>query len=36
MKISKVLQQKDNRMVFMGMLDHKRKAWMDDIVNPED
>ncbi|KAK9993714.1 hypothetical protein SO802_023417 [Lithocarpus litseifolius] len=35
-KISKALQQKDNRMVFISMPEHRRKAWMDDIVNPED
>ena len=26
-KISKPLQQKDNRVVFMGMPEHKRKTW---------
>ena len=35
-KISKAFQQKDNRVVFMGMPEHRRKTWMDDIVNPED
>ena len=35
-KNSKAFQQKDNRVVFMGMPEHKRKTWMDDIVNPED
>ena len=35
-KISKALQQKDNRVVFVSMPEHRRKAWMDDIVNPED
>lgn len=35
-KISKALQQKDNRVVFMGMPEHRRKTWMDDIVNLED
>lgn len=36
MKISKAFQQKDNRVVFMDMLEHRRKTWMDDIVNPEE
>ncbi|KAK9994194.1 hypothetical protein SO802_023897 [Lithocarpus litseifolius] len=35
-KISKALQQKDYRVVFMGMPEHRRKTWMDDIVNSED
>nr|POE64179.1 hypothetical protein CFP56_68513 [Quercus suber] len=35
-KISKARQQKDYRVVFMGMPEHRRKAWMDDIINPED
>ena len=35
-KISKALQQKDNRVVFVSMPEHRRKAWMDDIVNQED
>ena len=34
-KISKALRQKVNRVVFMGMPEHRRKAWMDDIVNLE-
>ena len=36
LKISKALHVKENRVVFMGILEHKRWAWMDDIVNPED
>ena len=35
-KMSKVLQQKDNRVVFMCMLEHRRKSWIDDILNPEE
>ena len=35
-KMSKVLQQKDNRVVFMCMPEHRRKAWIDDILNPEE
>ena len=35
-KMSKVLQQKDNRVVFMYMPEHRRKAWIDDILNPEE
>ncbi|KAK9991408.1 hypothetical protein SO802_026393 [Lithocarpus litseifolius] len=35
-KISKALQQKDNRVVFMGMPKHRRKSWMGDILNPEE
>ena len=36
LKISKALHVKENRVVFMGMLEHKRRARMDDIVNSED
>ena len=36
LKISKALHVKENRVVFMGILEQKRWAWMDDIVNPED
>ena len=36
LKITKALHVKKNRVVFMGMLEHKRRAWMDDIINPED
>ncbi|KAK9986894.1 hypothetical protein SO802_031845 [Lithocarpus litseifolius] len=35
-KISKALQQKDNRVVFMGMPGHRRKTWIEDILNPEE
>ena len=35
-KMSKVLQQKDNRVVFMCMSEHRRKSWIDDILNPEE
>ena len=35
-KMSKVLQQKDNRVVFMCMPEHRRKSWIDDILNPEE
>ena len=35
-KMSKVLQQKDNRVVFMCMPEHKRKSWIEDILNPEE
>ena len=35
-KNSKTFQQKDNRVVFKGMPKHRRKTWMDDIVNLED
>ena len=35
-KMSKVLQQKDNRVVFMCMSEHRRKCWIEDILNPEE
>ncbi|XP_075633552.1 uncharacterized protein LOC142606022 [Castanea sativa] len=35
LKISKALHVMENR-VFMGMLEHRRRAWMENIVNPED
>ena len=35
-KMSKVLQQKDNRVVFMCMQEHRRKSWIEDILNPEE
>ena len=35
-KVSKVLQQKDNRIVFMGMPEHRRKTLIEDILNPEE
>ncbi|XP_075636969.1 uncharacterized protein LOC142609274 [Castanea sativa] len=35
-KMSKVLQQKDNRVVFMSMLEHRRKSWIEDILNREE
>ncbi|XP_030936760.1 uncharacterized protein LOC115962032 [Quercus lobata] len=35
-KISKALQQKDNRVVFMGMPEHRRKTWIEDILNPKE
>ena len=35
-KISKALQQKDNRVVFMGMSEHRRKTWIEDILNPKE
>ena len=35
-KMSKVLQQKDNRVVFICMPEHRRKSWIDDILNPEE
>nr|POE59746.1 hypothetical protein CFP56_74326 [Quercus suber]POF12038.1 hypothetical protein CFP56_54025 [Quercus suber] len=35
-KTSKVLQQKDNRVVFMRMPKHRRKSWIEDILNPEE
>ena len=35
-KMSKVLQQKDNRVVFMCMPEHRRKSWIEDILNPEE
>ncbi|KAK9987205.1 hypothetical protein SO802_032156 [Lithocarpus litseifolius] len=36
LKISKAFHVKENRLVFIGMLKHRRRAWMDDIVNLED
>ena len=36
LKISKVLHVKENRVVFMGMLEHTRRAWVEDILNLED
>ena len=36
LKILKALHVKENRVVFMGMLEHRRRAWMDDIVNLKD
>ena len=35
-KMSKVLQQKDNRVVFMCMPEHRRKSWIEDILIPEE
>ena len=35
-KMSKVLQQKDNRVVFMCMPEERRKSWIEDILNPEE
>ena len=35
-KMSKVLQQKDNRVVFMCMPEHRRKSWIEDILNLEE
>ena len=35
-KMSKVLQQKANRVVFMCMPEHKRKSWIEDILNPKE
>ena len=35
-KITKALQEKDNRMVFMGMSEHRRKTWIEDILNLEE
>ena len=32
-KMSKVLQQKDNRVVFMCMPEHRRKSWIENILN---
>ena len=34
-KMSKVLQ-KDNRVMFMCMPEHRRKSWIEDILNPEE
>ncbi|KAL0015494.1 hypothetical protein SO802_002563 [Lithocarpus litseifolius] len=34
-KMSKVLQQKDNRVVFICMPEHRRKSWIEDILTPE-
>ena len=36
LKILKALHVRENKVVFMGMLEHKRWAWMEDIFNPED
>ena len=35
-KMSKVFRQKDNRIVFMCMSEHRRKSWIEDILNPEE
>nr|POE97677.1 hypothetical protein CFP56_06490 [Quercus suber] len=35
-KMSKVLQQKDDRVVFMCMPEHRRKSWIEAILNPEE
>ena len=35
-KMPKVLQQKDNRVVFMCMSKYRRKSWIEDILNPEE
>ena len=35
-KVTKVLQQKEDRLVFMGMPEHRRKAWMEEIAHPKD
>ncbi|KAL0010094.1 hypothetical protein SO802_005202 [Lithocarpus litseifolius] len=35
-KMSKVLQQKDNRVVFMCMPEHRRTSWIEDILTPEE
>ena len=35
-KMSKVFRQKDNRVVFMCMSEHRRKSWIEDILNPEE
>ncbi|KAK9989942.1 hypothetical protein SO802_030181 [Lithocarpus litseifolius] len=35
-KISKVLQQKDDRVVFMGMPKHRRRTWIEDILNSKE
>ena len=35
-KMSKVLQQKDNRVVFMCMPEHRGKSWIEDILNSEE
>ena len=35
-KMSKVLQQKDNRVVFVCMPEHRRKSRIDDILNPKE
>ena len=35
-KMSKVLQQKANKVVFMCMPEHKRKSWIEDILNPKE
>ena len=36
LEILKTLHVKENRLMFMGMLEHRRRAWMEDILNPED
>ena len=36
LNISKAFHVKENKVVFMGILKHRRRAWMGDIVNPED
>nr|POF24154.1 hypothetical protein CFP56_06237 [Quercus suber] len=35
LKISRALHVKKNRVVFMGMQENKRLAWMEEILNPE-
>ena len=35
-KMPKVLQQNDNRVVFMCMPEHRRKSWIEDFLNPEE
>nr|POE70558.1 l10-interacting myb domain-containing protein [Quercus suber] len=35
-KMSKVLQQKDDRVVFMCMPEYRRKSWIDAILNSEE
>ncbi|KAL0002019.1 hypothetical protein SO802_015800 [Lithocarpus litseifolius] len=35
-KVTKTLQQKEDRLVFMGMPEHRRKAWMEKIAHPKD
>ncbi|KAF3948165.1 hypothetical protein CMV_025803 [Castanea mollissima] len=35
-KVTKALQQKEDRLVFMGMPEHRRKAWMEKIAHPKD
>ncbi|XP_023905627.1 uncharacterized protein LOC112017408 [Quercus suber] len=36
LKISRALHVKENRVVFMGMLENMRQAWMEEILNLED